>query len=166
MLMYIHTNAFFFSGLFVDVQHPYLAASPDGVLADEFAVLEVKCPYSGREEKIKPGKNFPFLEERDGNFCLKRGHNYYYQCMGQMAICKKQRCYFVTYTFWTFSLRKLRLMKHFMPPCSHCWKIFTLNTICRLLFPRCNFVPFFYQIVVKIYEVHLLYQLSTKRIEM
>ena len=78
-----------FSGLFVDVQHPYLAASPDGVLADEFAVLEVKCPYSGREEKIKPGKNFPFLEERDGNFCLKRGHNYYYQCMGQMFICKK-----------------------------------------------------------------------------
>ena len=69
--------------------------------------LEVKCPYSGREEKIKPGKNFPFLEERDGNFCLKRGHNYYYQCMGQMAICKKHRCYFVTYTFCDILIEKI-----------------------------------------------------------
>ena len=33
-------------GLFVDEQHPYLAASPDGLVGKEF-VVEVKCPYNG-----------------------------------------------------------------------------------------------------------------------
>jgi hypothetical protein len=63
----------------VNVGRPHLAASPDGVVIGEDAVIEVKCPFNGKEEKIAPGKNFSFLESRDGGIHLKHGHSYYYQ---------------------------------------------------------------------------------------
>jgi hypothetical protein len=71
--------SFISPGLFVDVLRPHLAASPDGIVIGEEAVMEVKCPFNGREEKIAPGKNFPFLEVRDGGIHLRKGHSYYYQ---------------------------------------------------------------------------------------
>jgi hypothetical protein len=85
-------------GLFVDVAHPYLAATPDGVVVEEDALLEVKCPYNGRLSKVQVGKHFPFLEMRDGQMKLKVSHSYYYQVQGQMSVCQKKASYFVTYT--------------------------------------------------------------------
>ena len=59
---------------------PFLGASPDGCVRGEEAVMEVKCPFSGRRDKIKPGKNFSFLEMMEGDTIqLKRSHKYYYQ---------------------------------------------------------------------------------------
>ena len=86
-------------GLFVDPRFPYLGASPDGIIKSEDAVLEVKCPYTGRRDKIKPGKNFSFLEVTDDDkFRLKRSHKYYYQVTAEMMLAGRSTCYFVVYT--------------------------------------------------------------------
>jgi predicted phage-related endonuclease len=87
-------------GLFVHPDFPFLGASPDGLLLGEDAVLEVKCPYAGRNSKIVPGKLFPFIENKsDGSgIQIKRTHAYYYQIMGEMKLSKRSHCYFVIYT--------------------------------------------------------------------
>ena len=47
-------------GLFIRPDFPFLGASPDGITDTDYLV-EVKCPYSGRNIKVLPGKFFPFL---------------------------------------------------------------------------------------------------------
>ena len=71
------------TGLFIHPDHNFLAASLDGKMGLD-TLLEIKCPYSGREEEIDVGPHFPFLEMRDGELALKKSHNYFYQCQGQM----------------------------------------------------------------------------------
>ena len=58
----------------------------------------MKCPYVGRRQKIEPGKNFSFLEKKDGVIQLKRSHPYYYQVTAEMMLSGKSTCYFVVYT--------------------------------------------------------------------
>jgi len=87
------------SGLVVCEQYPYLGCSPDGIIYD-ISIVEIKCPFNGRNSKVLANKFFPFLEVKsDGNLTLKRGHNYYYQIIGQLAITKRIKCYFIVYTF-------------------------------------------------------------------
>ena len=85
-------------GIFVDPRFPHLGASPDAVVKGEEAVVEVKCPYAGRQHKIRPGKNFSFLEMKGDKFQLKRSDKYYYQVTAEMMLAKRRTCYFVVYT--------------------------------------------------------------------
>ena len=89
-------------GLYIDAVTPYIAATPDGI-TDAF-LIEVKCPYKGREEKIrKSATYFPFLtKDQEGKLILKQKHNYYAQIQGQMMIAKKQQCLFAVYTLVDF----------------------------------------------------------------
>ena len=89
-------------GLFVSPEHPFLCATPDGLVGDDH-VLEIKCPYTGRHEMITPSKNFPFLEEnKPGSISLKKTSKYYDQVQGQMALTGRHAVYFVVYTFVDF----------------------------------------------------------------
>ena len=57
---------------FVCHEKPFLGASPDAVLDDGESIVEIKCPYNGRNEDVKPGKNFPFLKyDENDNIILK-----------------------------------------------------------------------------------------------
>ncbi|XP_069105157.1 uncharacterized protein [Argopecten irradians] len=88
-------------GLFVDKDYPYLGATPDGIITEEDkkAIVEVKCPYSGRNESIKPGPHFNFLKyDENGQIVLNVHSKYYDQIQGQMLLSKHQLCYFVVYT--------------------------------------------------------------------
>jgi putative phage-type endonuclease len=86
------------SGLHVMHELPFLGASPDGIV-DDVSIVEVKCPYVGRDMDIKPGKEFPFLQySADGDIVLNKTSNYYCQVQGQMYISRRQQCYFVVYT--------------------------------------------------------------------
>ncbi|XP_050388704.1 uncharacterized protein LOC126807882 [Patella vulgata] len=42
-------------GVFVHPSYPYLGATPDGVI-DDNKIIEIKCPYTGRDLNIAPGK--------------------------------------------------------------------------------------------------------------
>ena len=85
-------------GLFISQDHPFLAATPDGLVGEEY-IVEVKCPYKGRFSSIEPGEFFPFLVYVEGNVTLKKNHKYYDQVQCQMGVTKRPKCYFVVYTF-------------------------------------------------------------------
>lgn len=88
------------SGIFINPEMPYLGGTPDGTfqLNGRRCLLEVKCPYTGRNDTISPGENFPFLEWSQGTMRLKRSHSYFYQVMGQMYTAKCRQSVFVVYT--------------------------------------------------------------------
>lgn len=82
-------------GLVIHPDLHFLGASPDGEIQEEGTLVEVKCPFNGRNEQIVPGKNFSFLSQEN---TLKRTHDYYYQAQGQLGIAKREKCYFIVYT--------------------------------------------------------------------
>lgn len=86
-------------GLFVSKSHSYLGATLDAIITDHVqAVVEVKCPFTGRKDKIQPGQNFKFLREENHKIVLDVGHHYYDQGQGQMYISGYPKCFFVVYT--------------------------------------------------------------------
>lgn len=88
------------SGVVICKDYPFLASSPDGIIQEENALVEIKCAYTGREQKIVPGENFNYLKlnEVTGKIELKKNHKYYIQVQSQMGICQKLKSYFVVYT--------------------------------------------------------------------
>ena len=97
------------SGLCIHPDFPFLGASPDSFVAEEDALVEVKCPYKARQCKITPGEDFDFLERNGDQIQLKRSHNYYYQVVGQLKLSQRNHCYFVVYTFKDFFYEKIAL---------------------------------------------------------
>ncbi|KAL4088881.1 hypothetical protein QTP88_023965 [Uroleucon formosanum] len=89
-------------GLIIDEHFPYLTASPDGLINDDF-IVEIKCPFLIKDTKtfleaINSKKlSFCRLSE-NGKIELKVDHSYYYQRQGQMQISKRNFCYFVVYS--------------------------------------------------------------------
>ena len=86
------------ASLCVNPKHPHLGASPDGFIGKD-TLVEIKCPFAGRDEKIKPGKNFPFWGTNAcGELVLLSKSNYYYQVQGQLYLTDRSICEFVVYT--------------------------------------------------------------------
>ena len=70
-------------GLCISKSHPYIAASPDGIVQDK-NLVEVKCPYASRNRDISQ-ESVPYLKLNDaGVLTLSRAHDYYYQIQGQL----------------------------------------------------------------------------------
>lgn len=90
-------------GLFISETHPYIAASPDGMVHCKecgHGLVEVKNPYSHRKSEISHlllDKN-SCLEKVNGVVQLKRKHPYYVQLQTQMWITKCMWCDFVVRT--------------------------------------------------------------------
>lgn len=78
-------------GLFLSESHPFLGASPDGLLNDD-CVIEVKCPYSARYRNITT-TSVPYLEVINAELSLKKRHPYYTQIQGQL-FCTKDNMVF------------------------------------------------------------------------
>jgi len=83
-------------GLHISLDHHFLAATPDGLVA-EVSLLEVKCPFSIKDEFVTP-ENYPHVEYRNGELCLKKTSNYYYQVQTQLYCAKKDYCFFYIWT--------------------------------------------------------------------
>ena len=77
-------------GLCVDMDHPYLAASPDGLI-DSDTVIEIKCPYSAKDSPISV-KTVPYLTKVDGRLTLDPKHQYFCQVQGQMMVTNREKC--------------------------------------------------------------------------
>lgn len=52
-------------GFFIMREKPFLCASPDAII-DKNHLVEVKCPFTGRNNIIKPGKLFPYFKYENG----------------------------------------------------------------------------------------------------
>ena len=99
------------SGFLISKQHPFLGASPDGAVYDPtntqepFGFLEVKCPFSNRNETPEQASTSPGFcsilhTDSDGmqQLKLRRTYTYYAQVQGQMAIGARPWCDFVIFT--------------------------------------------------------------------
>ena len=93
------------SGLVINPQWPFIAASPDGVVnckCCEKIIIEIKCPYTHRNDSIEVAvfndKNF-CLEVHEDTLRLNRNHAYYYQVQTQMFVCNVNYCDFCVCTF-------------------------------------------------------------------
>ncbi|KAK3101484.1 hypothetical protein FSP39_003938 [Pinctada imbricata] len=80
------------SGLIIDENHKFLAASPDGVVEEDEStgLLEIKNLLQNNQASFEEAarKSTFCLESNKGKLTLKRNHNYYYQCQGQLNICQ------------------------------------------------------------------------------
>lgn len=85
-------------GLFVDLEHGFLAASPDGVVGKD-RIVEVKCPLTSKgDEPMEAARKFADKKEKDGDPVLQRSHKYFYQVQGQLHVTRRNICDFVVYT--------------------------------------------------------------------
>ncbi len=96
------------AGLHINPRFPFLGASPDGII-DKDTIVEVKCPYTGRDSVIATGRHFKFLENVCGELRLKQSHHYFDQIQGQMLITGAQLCYLVIYTFKDMKVVKVNV---------------------------------------------------------
>ena len=90
------------SSLVVNVDKPWLSATPDGVLStsDNTFLVEIQCPYTARDLTIAEAvvQLKSCLEERDGVFKLKRIHTYFYPVHAQMYVSNIVTCIFLVWT--------------------------------------------------------------------
>lgn len=98
-------------GLFVDVQHPYLGASPDGLVGND-TLVEVKCLFSLKDVPLQQALSAPVrkicMELIDNAPRLRRTHKYYYQVQGQLNICDREYCDFVVYAGGSISVDRIQ----------------------------------------------------------
>ena len=94
------------SGLVVSKSHPWLAASPDGLVYDpesddHYGLVEFKNPYNCRNENLVDAshlKDCCLTADSMGLLHLKTKHNYYYQIQAAMFCTGRKWCDFVVRT--------------------------------------------------------------------
>ena len=92
------------SGLTLHPHLPYLGATADGVVHD--AVIEVKCPYSGRFKSIHDliNSGYTHLYNIGSKVALHETSPYYCQVQGERAIKQYSLCHFVIWTLVDFTV--------------------------------------------------------------
>ncbi|XP_049274819.1 uncharacterized protein LOC119385854 [Rhipicephalus sanguineus] len=98
----LHDVQTFHCGLVVSPTSPWLGASPDRIVWDpqenSHGIIEVKCPYSMKDMDEPTTEGSCLYKGTDNVFRLDRRHEYYYQLLGQMAICGLSWADFVVYS--------------------------------------------------------------------
>ncbi len=98
-------------GLFVSLDNPWLAATPDGIVQDpsdltsSSGILEIKNPFTKRSmtlsEACHSGSPFCLKNGKENGkelYQLKKKHDYYYQIQCQLYCTNKEWCDFVVRT--------------------------------------------------------------------
>ena len=90
------------TGLIIDQNRPWLAASPDSILTCKChgtSVIEIKCPFSIKDSSVTEGATkCSFLDTSHNIPKLNTSHRYYTQIIGQMALKGSSQGYFITWT--------------------------------------------------------------------
>lgn len=94
-------------GIFLDKDVFYIGATPDGLVANKNALLEIKCPYfkenapqtirEAIESKIGSCHKYLEINKISKKISLKRNHEYYAQVQGQLHVAEKDFSYFIVY---------------------------------------------------------------------
>jgi len=98
-------------GLFIDSEHFFLGATPDGLIDDD-GIVEIKCPFSAAEVTPEEGiltKKITFWQlQKDGTIGdYKKKHNYHFQIQGQLYVTKRKYCIFCVWTKKGFKTEKI-----------------------------------------------------------
>jgi putative phage-type endonuclease len=89
-------------GLFIDEKIEYLGASPDGIVLEQDAIVEIKCPKSCAEMNvdvaISEGICKIWKVDKNNRVTFNKNHDYYYQVQGQLQVSNKSKCYFAVWS--------------------------------------------------------------------
>lgn len=92
------------SSLHVDEEHPFLGASPDGLISCKCCgegLLEMKCSYLFKNKTPQEActdHHYRVYLDHNNSVRLKESSSWYTQIQGQMGVCKKPWCHFILYT--------------------------------------------------------------------
>ena len=95
------------SGLVISLEHPWLAASPDGLVYDPSfdppqGLVELKNPYATKDKTVEEAaagnKSFCLKIDEGGKLYLPKSHSYYYQAQCAMYCTNRQWCDLVVMT--------------------------------------------------------------------
>ena len=132
------------SGLIINLERPYLAASPDGLFNCQChgdAVIEVKCPFKHRDRLIKDAaiedRQFCLQVNCDGNLHLVREHPYFYQIQLQLHVCNIPICHFIVYTSIDLVYITVSLDETFVQKIVPQYKLFILNVVIPEMAGKC-----------------------------
>lgn len=87
-------------GLVIPPNVPFIACSPDGLVADENTLIEVKCPKMGKTKKlIEFVPLLPFWDKSKlPSLVFKKKHKYYAQIQISIYILQSKSCDFVVFS--------------------------------------------------------------------
>jgi hypothetical protein len=103
-------------GLFVSLDNPWLAATPDGVVNDfsdeiqPLGIIEIKNPHSIRSQTLTEAslnKTFCLQKTDEGSLTLKTRHDYYYQVQTQLYCTGRQWCDFIVRTDKSLHIQRI-----------------------------------------------------------
>ncbi|XP_045455750.1 uncharacterized protein LOC123665502 [Melitaea cinxia] len=83
-------------GLFIDSVHPFIGASPDGLIGQDI-IVEIKCPFTvskiGLAKSIEQNKIQILKYNKDTKTCtINKKCHWYYQIQGQLHVTGRQVC--------------------------------------------------------------------------
>ena len=112
-----------------------MSASPDLIIECQccgVTLVEIKCPYSIRDEKSSSG-NFKQLKETDNGISLKTNNAHYQQVQGQLGVTNNnaQSWYFV-FTHHGYYIEKVAFDKKFFEMLTN-FKIFWFHHLSKEL---------------------------------
>lgn len=98
--------------------HPYLGASPDGLIKCEchgLGTLEIKCPFCLNSQSLdEAAESSSFCLQNDSEgFKLKETHAYYYQVQLQMHVTKSSYCDFVVWQKGQLLIQRIPINENF-----------------------------------------------------
>lgn len=99
-------------GLFIDMEHCFLGATPDGLCNE--GLVEVKCPSSvfGIDpDSAIQGKKLKCFKLNGSQVEMNQNHDWYYQVQGQLHIARKKVCLFAVWTGPDFPLKVVWVTK-------------------------------------------------------
>lgn len=99
-------------GLFIDPEHHMLACTPDGVIDEMNAIVEIKTACASFNETIEWGienKKIKHLkyDKNKKDLILKPRHNYHFQVQMQLHITGRDMCIFITQTEKDFVIQEI-----------------------------------------------------------
>ncbi|XP_029836300.3 uncharacterized protein LOC115320338 isoform X1 [Ixodes scapularis] len=130
-------------GLVVDPRSPWLGASPDRMIFDSteaipHGVVEAKCPCSMWLAATPDSLTFYMAKDTAGVYRLNRGHNYYYQLLGQMALSGQAWGDFVVYCKNVLIFERIEFSLSDWTSCKETMDKFYFNTLLPYLLKKRN----------------------------
>lgn len=127
-------------GIFLSNSHPYLGASPDGVVECECCgkgLLEIKCPVIS--EPPSP-KNVKFLKASlldSSKSILNKNHAYFGQVQGQLLVCGLNYCDFYVYSEHGTFIQRVSFDQRFATRMTRHLEKFYLNHFALAFYEQC-----------------------------
>lgn len=94
-------------GLFIDREHYFLGATPDGLLGVE-GIIEIKCPWTAFKSKMSPDaaiQDGKISFWNKNTFEVDKNHDWYYQIQGQLHVTQKDVCLLGVWTGYEHELK-------------------------------------------------------------